>query len=298
MATTEQRRKTAHPAPAATDRDRRGLPFDLGTVLAVTVGLAAVALTLVPLLYVVIGGFRTTGQLANDPVGLPDPWVFEKYRRVLTSGDFWSQAKNSLIAASGTTAGVMILGTMAAYPLARYRFRGREFMYVVFAFGLMFPIGVAALPLYLLLRQFDLIGSIWGVIIPQIAFQLPITVIIMRPFLRALPKEIEEAAFIDGVTRVGLFWRILLPLARPAMLTVGVLAFVASWNAYLLPLLVLQGDAAGHTLPLGVQQFQTRYSSDTAAILAFTSIAMLPALAFFTMMERRIVDGLVGAVKG
>jgi raffinose/stachyose/melibiose transport system permease protein len=293
---------------AATETEQRGdkaldpeygrSGFDFGKLLAITVGLSAVAVTLVPILYVVLGGFRTTGQLAEDPAGLPDPWVFFKYRDVLTSSIFWHQMLNSIIVAAGTTIGVVLLGTMAAYPLARYDFKLKGFLYVVFTLGLMFPVGVAALPLYLLLRDFGLIGSVWGVIIPQIAFQLPITVIIMRPFLKALPKEVEEAAEMDGLTRVGFFWRILVPLAKPAIVTVGVLAFVASWNAYLLPLLVLQGDAAGHTLPLGVQQFQTRYSSDTAAILAYTSLAMLPALAFFTFMERRIVDGLTGAVKG
>ncbi len=272
--------------------------IDYGKIMAIMIGLSAVAVTLAPLIYIVLGGFRTTGQLAEDPAGLPDPWVFFKYRQVLASSDFWHQMWNSVLAAAGTTAGVILLGTMAAYPLARYQFKLKGALYVVFTLGLMFPIGVAALPLYLLLRDIGLLGSIWGVIIPQIAFQLPITIIIMRPFLKALPKEVEEAAEIDGLTRIGFFWRILIPLARPAILTVGVLAFVASWNAYLLPLLVLQGDAAGHTLPLGVQQFQTRYSSDTAAILAYTSLAMLPALAFFTLMERRIVEGLTGAVKG
>ncbi len=277
-------------------KDRQS--HDVGKLLAITVGLSAVAVALVPLLYVVLGGFRTTAQLAENPAGLPDPWVFSKYGQVLTSSNFWHQMLNSIMVAAGTTTGVILLGTMAAYPLARYTFRFKGVLYVIFTLGLMFPLTVAALPLYLLLRDFGLIGSIWGVIIPQIAFLLPLTIIIMRPFLKALPKEIEEAAQVDGLTRVGFFWRILLPLARPAILTVGVLAFVASWNAYLLPLLVLQGDAAGHTLPLGVQQFQTRYSSDTAAILAYTSLAMLPALAFFTLMERRIVEGLTGAVKG
>jgi len=276
----------------------RRFRLDYGNILAIVVGLAAVAVTLVPLIYVVLGGFRTTWQLADNPAGLPHPWVFSKYGAVLTSARFWHQMLNSILVAAGTTTGVILLGTMAAYPLARYNFRAKGVLYVIFTLGLMFPIGVAALPLYLLLRDLGLIGSLWGVIIPQVAFQLPITIIIMRPFLKALPKEIEEAAQIDGLGRVGFFWRILVPLARPAILTVGVLAFIASWNAYLLPLLILQGDASGHTLPLGVQQFQTQYSSDTAAILAYTSLAMLPALAFFTILERRIVDGLTGAVKG
>lgn len=273
-------------------------PMQRSTVVSIFVGLVAVAVTLAPITYVIMGGFRTNRQLLEDPAGLPDPWVFEKYGQVLASPDFWSQVLNSTLVAAGTTIGVVIFATMAAYPLARYKFRGREFMYILFTLGLMFPIGVAALPLYILIRDLGMISSLWGVIIPQVAFQLPITVIIMRPFVQALPVELEEAAAIDGISRIGFFWRIVVPLSRPAMMTVGVLAFVTSWNAFLMPLLILQGDPAGHTLPLGVQAFQSRYSSDTAAILAFTSLAMLPALAFFTLMERRLVEGLTGAVKG
>lgn len=284
---------------APVERNKRARrPFDSASVLSIFVGLMAVGLTLAPMVYVVLGGFRTNQQLLENPAGIPDPWVFEKYGQVLASSDFWHQVWNSTFVAVMTTAGVVLFATMAAYPLARYSFKGREVLYVIFTLGLMFPIGVAILPLYLLVRDLGLIGNLWGVIIPQIAFQLPITVIIMRPFLAGLPKELEEAAFIDGISRIGFFWRILVPLARPAMMTVGVLAFIASWNAYLLPLLVLQGSPDVFTLPRGITAFQSRYSSDTAAILAFTSLAMLPALAFFTLMERRIVDGLTGAVKG
>ncbi len=133
--------------------------------------------------------------------------------------------------------------------------------------------------------------------LPQIAFQLPVTIVILRPFVRAIPRELEEAAAIDGAGRIQFFFRILLRLTMPALVTVGVLAFVGSWNAYLLPLLVVQGSD-WTTLPLGVARFQSDHSQDTALILAFLSLAMLPAILFFTLMERRIVTGLSGAVKG
>ncbi|MDN4478834.1 carbohydrate ABC transporter permease [Demequina lignilytica] len=284
------------PTPPAAASSRRA-PLRASTILQYVIVLAVIAVTIVPVLYVITSGFRTNGQIASAPTALPDPWVLSNYGRVLSSGDFWQQVLNSTLIAVGTTAGVIITGTMAAYPLARYRFRGREALYLVFVLGLLFPIGVAILPLYLQLRDLHLLGTHWGVIIPQVAFALPITVIILRPFLKAIPRELEEAAFVDGTTRVGFFFRILLPLAVPAMVTVGVLQFVASWNAYLMPLLVLTSPDS-YTLPLGVARFSSQYSSDTAAILAFTSVAMLPALAFFTLMEKRIVGGLSGAVKG
>ncbi|WP_233565095.1 carbohydrate ABC transporter permease [Micromonospora musae] len=272
-------------------------PVAWSTPLTYALALAVAAVSIAPVVYVIIGGFRTTPQIAADPAGLPDPWVWDNYARVLTQSDFWKQALNSAVIALGTTVGVVVLGVCAAFVLARYTFRGREGLYTFFTLGLLFPSGAAILPLYLMLRDLTLINSYYAVILPQIAFSLPLTIVILRPFLSAVPRELEDAAAIDGAGRLGFLWRILLPLSRPALVTVGVLAFVASWNAFLLPLLVL-GDADLHTLPLGVQNFSSQYTSDTAGILAFTSLAMLPALLFFTFAEKQIVGGLQGAVKG
>lgn len=265
--------------------------------LTYAIALVVVALTLGPVLYAILGGFRTNAQLAESPAGLPDPWTMKNYRFVLTSSDFWTYALNSTVIAIITTVLVVVLGLMAAYPLARYRFRWREPLYMVFVVGLLFPATVAIIPLFILVtRDLKLGDSWWGVALPQAAFALPVTVVILRPFLMALPDELEEAALMDGASRIGFFWRIVVPLSRPGMITVGVLAFVGSWNAYLLPLLLLQGDM--RTLPLGVADFSSQYSSDTAGVFAFTSLAMIPALVFFLVMQRRIVSGLQGAVKG
>jgi raffinose/stachyose/melibiose transport system permease protein len=186
---------------------------------------------------------------------------------------------------------------MASYVLARYEFKGRGALYSLFAAGLMFPMTVAITPLYILVRELGLMNSLAGIILPQIAFALPTTIIILVPFLRAIPNEIQEAAEIDGCGRLSFFWRMVLPLAVPGVITVGILAFIGSWNAYLLPLFILNNEAA-FTLPLGVQAFSSQYSVDTARVLAFTSLSMLPALVFFSLFERRIVGGLTGAVKG
>ncbi|KQO97062.1 carbohydrate ABC transporter permease [Leifsonia sp. Leaf264] len=282
---------SAGPVPGV----RRG--FDWGQPFVYLIALIIVGITIAPVAYIWIGGFRTTPQINADPSAWPDPWVFDSYASVITSPTFWLQVGNSTITALATTIGVVILGVMAAFVIARYEFRGRDAIYSMFTAGLLFPITVAILPLYLMLKNIGLLGSLAGVFVPQIAFALPTTIIILVPFLRAIPAELEDAAAIDGTSRFGFFWRILLPLSGPGLVTVGVLAFVGSWNAYLLPLLMLS-DASTYTLPLGVQQFSTQYSQDTAAVLAFTSLAMLPAILFFTLAQRRIVGGLTGAVKG
>ena len=261
------------------------------------IALVVVAVTVAPVIYVILNGFRTTAQINANPGGLPDPWVFDKYLAVFQNPNFWTQILNSTIVAGLTTAGVVVVGVMAAFVIARYEFWGRTLLYSVFTAGLLFPLTVAVLPLFTMLRTFGLLGNLSAVIAPQIAFAIPTTIIILVPFLRAIPAELEDAAMIDGASRFGFFWRVLLPLSWPGLVTVGVLAFVASWNAYLLPLLLL-GNPATATLPVGVQYFSTAYSQDTAGVLAFTSVAMIPALLFFTLAQRRIVGGLTGAVKG
>lgn len=281
-------------APARRGRRRT---FQGGSPLVYAISLVVVAITLGPVLYGVLGGFRTNAQLAENPAGMPSPWVLDNYQGVLTNPNFWSYALNSTIIAVLTTAIVVVFGIMAAYPLARYQFKGREALFTVFVVGLLFPATVAIIPLFILItRDLSLGNTWWGVALPQAAFALPLTVVILRPFLMALPKELEEAAMLDGTSRIGFFWRIAIPLSGPGMVTVGVLAFVGSWNAYLLPLLLLQSDMK--TLPLGVADFSSEHSADTAGVFAFTSLAMIPALLFFLAMQRRIVSGLQGAVKG
>ncbi|MFS0713763.1 carbohydrate ABC transporter permease [Microbacterium sp. 2P01SA-2] len=285
-------------APAPTGRrGRRKERLPWGSPVVYFVALVVIALMLAPVLYIIIGGFRSNAQITVDPAGWPSPWNIENYLTVLTGSQFWQQVLNSTIAAGATTIGAVLLGLMASYIIARYQFRGRGVLYAVFASGLMFPITVAITPLYIVIRDLGLMNSLAGIILPQIAFALPMTIIILVPFLRAIPDEIQEAAFIDGCGRLSFFWRMVLPLSVPGVITVGILAFIGSWNSYLLPLFILNNEAT-FTLPLGVQAFSSQYSVDTAKVLAFTSLSMLPALAFFSLFERRIVGGLTGAVKG
>ncbi|NQX26693.1 carbohydrate ABC transporter permease [Microbacteriaceae bacterium VKM Ac-2854] len=261
------------------------------------VALVVIGLMLAPVAYIILGGFRSNSEITLDPSGLPITWNWSNYADVLGSAPFWTQVANSTIAATCTTLFVVALGLMAAFALARYSFRGRGAVYAVFTAGLMFPMTVAITPLYILVRDLGLMNSLAGVIVPQVAFALPMTIIVLVPFLAAIPNELQEAAAIDGLGRLGFFWRMVLRLSLPGVITVGILAFIGSWNGYMLPLFILNNEAA-FTLPLGTQAFASQYAVDTAKVLAFTSLSMIPALIFFSLFERRIVGGLTGAVKG
>lgn len=255
------------------------------------------ALIVVPVGFGVLGGFKDNGQLATNPLGLPDPWVPGNYTGILSSGIFWRQLGNSTLIALATVLVVVGAGAMAAFVFARFAFRGREFLFTLFAVGLMFPFAVAILPLFILLRGMDLLDNPLGVILPQAAFGLPVTIIILRSFFRTIPAEVEEAATLDGCGPFGFFWRILLPMARPALSAVSVLAVVASWNNFMLPLVVFT-DQSWWTLPVGVQAFQGQYADDTARVLAYVVLSMIPALGIYAVAERQLVSGLSGSVKG
>jgi len=283
-------------------RSARLVPAGAFNVASYGILIAVALLILVPIAFAILGGFKSNNQLVGDPGSvIPSPWVASNYTDVLfgaNSGAFWQEISNSLIVAVIAVAATVVPGSLAAFAFARIAFRGREAMYTLFTLGLLFPAAVAILPLYILVRNLGLSGNFLGVALPEAAFGLPLTIIILRPFFRSIPAELEDAARIDGCSTFGFFWRVLLPLARPAIATVSVLAIVSTWNAFILPLILLNGESQW-TLPLGVMNFSGTYSSDQARILAFTVLAIMPAVIFYAVAERQIVGGLTaGSVKG
>ena len=284
---------TTHPArPAAAPRPR------LAPLLQYAAATFVALIVLIPLITAGLNGFKSNADLLLRPFGLPQVWVWENYAAVLRSAAFWRQMLNSVLVMAGTAVGVVTLASMAAFVFARMQFRGRELLFNFFTLGLLFPIAVAILPLYITLRQADLVDSLWGVILPQVAFGLPGNILILRGFFASIPRELDEAAAIDGCSPAGYFVRILLPLMRPALAAVAVLTMVASWNNFFLPLLVLNSETL-YTLPLGIQQFQGQFGTEWTRILAFVSLSLVPTIGFYLLAERQIVAGLTaGAVKG
>jgi raffinose/stachyose/melibiose transport system permease protein len=253
---------------------------------------------LVPIVIMVFGALKTRGEMFTHPYTPPIPPHWENFGQILATPSFWTMLRNSLIVTLATTFGVVAASSLAAFVFARMHFRGKELAFNFLTLGLMFPITVAIMPVYLVIRQMHMIDSFAAVILVEIAFGIAGNTLILRGFFLSIPLELQDAASIDGCSTFGFFWRILLPLAKPALAAVAALTMIVSWNDLLTPLVLLNSDSLW-TLPLGTMQFQGQYSSDLALTAAFVTLSALPAILFYIFAERQIVTGLTaGALKG
>jgi raffinose/stachyose/melibiose transport system permease protein len=253
---------------------------------------------LVPMLVTVLGGFKSLGELRVNPFGLPSDWEWRNYWDILSGGRYWQLMGNSLIIASLTVVLTLIVSSMAAYVFVQVRFFGSDFLLNYILLGLMFPAATAILPLFIKIRDLGMLDTYWGVVLPQVAFGLATSILLFRNYFKQLPNELFEAALIDGCGYFRFFWHIILPLSKPILATVGVIVFVASWNAYLLPLVVFNRDTL-YTWPLGIMAYQGEYSTDWNLVLSFIALTILPAVIIFFSAQKHIVAGLTsGSVKG
>ena len=270
----------------------------LGDIAKYTICILVSLIVIIPIVTTILGGFKSSGELLANPFALPHSFAGANFIEILSTSRFWQVVRNSLVVMIATAVISVTVSAMAAFIFARLDFRGRDLIFNIYSLGLLFPFAVAILPLYVQLRGANLLDTHAGIFLPQVAFGIPGNVLILRNFFRSIPSELEDAAYMDGCSIMGFFWRILLPLSRSALATIAVLVMVASWNNFLLPLLVLNSQDLW-TLPLGTSQFQGQYSSDWGKILAFVSLSMLPAIIFYLLAQRQLIAGLTaGSVKG
>jgi raffinose/stachyose/melibiose transport system permease protein len=273
-------------------------PFD-PAVLYKALFLAVVAtFVLVPLLATVLGGFKSLGELRVNPFGLPQQWEWSNYADILFSKRYWQLLRNSLIISTLTVTLTLIVASMAAFTFAHVTFFGSSMLLSYLTLGLLFPAATAILPLFIKVRDLGLLDTYFGVVLPQVAFSLAMSILLLRRFFKDLPYELLEAALVDGCTYVKFFRYVTLPLSRPILATVGTITFVNSWNAYLVPLVMLNTDSL-YPWPLGIMVYQGEYSSEWSLILAFITLTILPTIVLFIFAQKHIVAGLTaGAVKG
>lgn len=256
------------------------------------------AFVLGPLVATVLGGFKSSAEIRTNAIGLPETWQLEHYAGIVSSPEFWRYLFNSLVISLSCVFLTLLVGAAAAYVFAQIRFFGSRMLFSYLLLGLMFPFATAILPLFIKVRDIGILDTYWAVILPQTAFGLSLAILLFRTFFQQLPKELFEAAYVDGCGYVRFFWRFTLPLSTPILATVGTFVFVQSWNNFLLPLVVLNSREA-FTWPLGMMQFRGEYLTDWNLVLAFVTLTILPAILFFLAAQKYIVAGLTGgAVKG
>jgi raffinose/stachyose/melibiose transport system permease protein len=251
-----------------------------------------------PLLATALGGFKSLGELRTNPFGLPQVWEWQNYADILLSWRYWQLLRNSLIISMLSMVLTLIVAAMAAFVFAHIKFYGRTMLLNYLTMGLLFPAATAILPLFIKVRDLGLLDTYFGVVLPQVAFSLAMSILLLRRFFKDLPDELLEAALVDGCSYFNYFRFVTLPLSRPILATVGTIAFTHSWNAYLVPLVMLNTDSL-YPWPLGIMVYQGEYSSEWHLILAFITLTIVPTLLLFLLAQKHIVAGLTaGAVKG
>jgi ABC-type glycerol-3-phosphate transport system permease component len=254
-------------------------------------------ISLYPILVTWFTALRPAKEAQREPFGLPWPPIWDNVANAWVKGRFGDYLMNSVIIAVPTVIGVVVLSALAGYGIARFRFPGRALAFGAILLGLTIPFQSVMIPLYYQLLQMGLLGSYWAVILPGIAFGLPFGVFLMAAFFEDLPKELHEAARVDGCSELRIFWSVMLPLAKPAVSTLIVFQFMRTWNEFLMPLLYLQ-DEAKRPIPLGLMFFQGTYTKDIGLIAAGVTLATVPVIIVYLIFQRQFVRGLTaGAVK-
>jgi ABC-type glycerol-3-phosphate transport system permease component len=261
------------------------------------VGLITLAM-LFPLYWALVSSLMPEQQLFAPPALLPQVFVLDHYRALFATRDFWTPVRNSLIVAGVTTVVSVALGSLCAYAIARLQFRGKAIALALVLAVSMFPQIAIVSPLYVLLRELRLLNTYPGLVLPYLTFAMPLTIWLLVGFFRQLPAELEEAAMMDGATRLGAFRLVVLPLAWPGVATTAILTFLYSWNEFLFALSFTLG-AERYTVPVAITLFRGQYQVPWGEVLAAAVIATIPVAVIVLIAQRRIVAGLTaGAVKG
>ncbi|MGI5128617.1 carbohydrate ABC transporter permease [Pseudonocardia sp. CA-107938] len=246
-----------------------------------------------PLLWALLTSFKSDQEIFTNPWGLPAQWRFDNFVRAWTEGGIGPYFINSLIVVVCATLLVMLLGAMTAYVIARYTFPGRDVLYYAFIAGMAFPIILVLVPLFLVVRNLGLIASYPGLILVYVAYALPFTVFFLVGFFRTLPGSLIEAGLLDGCSHAGVFFRIMLPLARPGIISVGIFNFLGLWNQFMLPLVLMPAkDKYVLSQGLAILAANQGYRSDWSALFAGLVIAILPVLVVYAVFQRKIQEGL------
>lgn len=254
---------------------------------------------LYPLVWLFLYSFKTNDEiLSGSFFSLPQTWQIENYTAAVESGNYWKYLSNSLLVTSVTMASVILLASLAAFAITRFRWKYGQMVLLLFLLGMMIPLQSTLLPLMIIFKNLDILNTHLSLILPYIAFQTPISVFILSGFMKSIPNEIEESAIIDGAGVFRIFRSIILPVSIPPIVTVCILTFINIWNEYILAATFISSERL-KTLPFGVNSFIGQYSVNYGAIGAYLVLGALPVIIIYFLLSERITKGMVaGAVKG
>jgi raffinose/stachyose/melibiose transport system permease protein len=288
VATLPAGARAASPAPR-----RRRPNAHVVVVQIVLVGYALISIG--PLILVLLGSMRSTGDIIRSPLSLPSRVDTSNYVHAWRDADFSSYMVNSLLVTTGAVLLCLATSVLASYVIARWSFPGRALLAALFLSGLMLPVKLGIVPIYHMLLSAHLIDSRLGLVLVYAASSIPLAVFILAAFFRGLPHDLEDAARIDGAGEFRLFWSVMLPLVRPAMATVAALTFVLNWNDFFFPLVLLRSQQK-FTITVGLLNFFGQYQTNIGALFAGLLIAIIPLLIIFVVATKQIVAGLTAGM--
>ena len=255
-------------------------------------------IVLFPIYIMIINSFKTKFSIYDNPFGLPEKWNLKNYQYVFTNSDFMGYFMNSILVVVISLALTLALGAFAAYALANWKGKASNLVFFFIVAGMMLPIRIASIRLIQIVKGLGLLNTIWGLVPIYVAMGFPVSVFIMTAFIRSVPGELTESAFIDGAGRLKIFFVIIMPLLKPAMATVAIYNLVPFWNDLWFPLLFIT-DEKSKTLLLGVTRLFGQYQTDWSRVLAVLTLSALPVIILYLLMSSQFIKGLTaGAIKG
>ncbi|CAM4289460.1 carbohydrate ABC transporter permease [Paenibacillus xylanexedens] len=271
-------------------RLRSGIVWTLLTVYGI--------LTLYPFYWLVISAFKTNEDFYSSPFGLPENWNVANFSNAWESSRLGTAFGNSLIVSVGSLILTLFIAALASFILARFQFRWKGLIMTFFVVGMLIPIHSTLVPLFILMKQMSLLNTYWALILPYTAFALPTAIFVLTAYLTSVPRDIEEAAFIDGTGLWGLFTRIMLPMSVPALSTVTILSFLHAWNDFSFALVFINKTGL-KTLPLAIANFADGYQTDYGLTLAAMTLSVIPTIILYLVFQEQVMKGMTaGAVKG
>ncbi|SHG99888.1 carbohydrate ABC transporter membrane protein 2, CUT1 family [Kaistia soli DSM 19436] len=279
-------------------RKRGVLPWHLNLVRLVILVMAAAGV-IFPIVIFLGNSLKTDGDFLGNPIGWPTEFAFGNYIEAWQKANMSVLIVNSLVVSLATVAATIILTSMMAYGLVTFRFRGRNVILLSILVMLTIPVQIYIIPLYVIAINLSIVNTRLGVILPYTAAAMPLALVLFRNYFLELPAALSEAARLDGCSRFGIYWRIVMPLSRPAIGAVAIFTFVSAWNEFFLALVFLQ-NASIQTLPLGMQVFAiSEYQTNYPLLFSAITIGMAPMIVIYLLMQRQFISGLAGgAMKG